>query len=110
MGPGGCGKSALATRILARRFITEYCPVLEDVYLKNITVADVQVPPRHPVTSLFIYLSQVQIHVWDTSEPYGPNFSEHKPVHWTTGAVRDPGRWLEWADAVLLVPTFKVNG
>ena len=43
IGPGGCGKSALATRILARRFITEYCPVLEDVYTKDINIAGVQV-------------------------------------------------------------------
>ena len=43
VGPGGCGKSALSSRILARRFITEYCPVLEDVYTKNIAIAGVQV-------------------------------------------------------------------
>ena len=46
VGPGGCGKSALATRILARKFITEYCPVLEDVYTKDVSVAGVQVLHR----------------------------------------------------------------
>ena len=34
VGPGGCGKSALAVRILSRRFISDYCPVLEDTYYR----------------------------------------------------------------------------
>ena len=35
VGPGGCGKSALAVRILSRRFISDYCPVLEDTYYRT---------------------------------------------------------------------------
>ena len=82
VGPGGCGKSALATRILTRflflyqhiqyssrtgvnneqskisydissssvqqiifvrRYITEYCPVLEGVYSRGLNVAGLEV-------------------------------------------------------------------
>ena len=43
MGPGGCGKSALAVRLLARRFISEYCPVLEGTYYRLLNNGEFQV-------------------------------------------------------------------
>ena len=46
---------------------------------------------------------QVQVHVWDTSEPYGAHYSHHTKVRWEVGASRDPDRWADWADIVLLV-------
>ena len=42
VGPGGCGKSALACRLVARRYITEYCPVLEGVFSRELWLGDTQ--------------------------------------------------------------------
>jgi len=55
IGPGGCGKSALAVRILSRRYINEYCPVLEDTYHRILSIDGVK----------------ILLDVMDTSEPFG---------------------------------------
>jgi len=86
VGPGGCGKSALATRILARRYITEYCPVLEGIYTRVLNVSGLE----------------VSLSLWDTSEACGADYREEQ-VKVVVGAVRDPARFLDWADVVLLV-------
>jgi hypothetical protein len=74
LGPGGCGKSALATRILARsarstrrpsvprRFITEYCPVLEGIYSKALSLPGLD----------------LALSVWDTSEPWGADYRKEQ--------------------------------
>ena len=43
IGPGGCGKSAIAVRILSRRYINEYCPTLEDTYHRILSIDGVKV-------------------------------------------------------------------
>ena len=43
IGPGGSGKSAIAVRILSRRFINEYCPFLEDTYHRMLSIDGVKV-------------------------------------------------------------------
>ena len=48
VGPGGCGKSAIAVRILSRRFINEYCPVLEDTYHRILSIDGVKVSQFTP--------------------------------------------------------------
>ena len=43
IGPGGCGKSAIAVRILSRRYINEYCSTLEDTYHRILSIDGVKV-------------------------------------------------------------------
>ena len=39
----------------------------------------------------------------DTSEPFGPMFSNTGDKTFTIGAARDPTRWSSWADVIILV-------
>ena len=87
VGPGGCGKSALAVRMLSRRFISEYSPVLEDTYSRTINNGGLQ----------------VSLEVMDTSEGQGDIFHDDGTVSSCVGARRDPARWSDWADIVLVV-------
>lgn len=41
--------------------------------------------------------------MWDTSDPYGAHYNDDKKQSWTVGAVRDPARWSDWPDVVMLV-------
>ena len=70
MGPGGCGKSALAVRMLSRRFISEYCPVLEDTYYRIINNGGLQ----------------ISLEVMDTSEAQGEIYHDDGSVSSSVGA------------------------
>ena len=70
MGPGGCGKSALAVRMLSRRFISEYSPVLEDTYHRTINNGGLQ----------------ISLEVMDTSEGQGETFHDDGTVSSGVGA------------------------
>ena len=74
MGPGGCGKSALAVRMLSRRFISEYSPVLEDTYSRTINNGGLQ----------------VSLEVMDTSEAQGDTFHDDGTVSSCVGAKVSP--------------------
>ena len=73
MGPGGCGKSALAVRMLSRRFISDYCPVLEDTYYRIINNGGLQ----------------ISLEVMDTSEAQGDIFHDDGTVSSSVGAKVD---------------------
>ena len=70
VGPGGCGKSALAVRMLSRRFISEYSPVLEDTYHRTINNGGLQ----------------ISLEVMDTSEGQGETFHDDGTVSSCVGA------------------------
>jgi len=44
----------------------------------------------------------LDLSLWDTSEPWGNDYREEE-VTTVIGALRDPARYLEWADLILLV-------
>ena len=74
IGPGGCGKSAIAVRILSRRYINEYCPVLEDTYHRILSIDGVKVSQVHYNALKFdsnLYNLKILLDVMDTSEPFG---------------------------------------
>ena len=87
VGPGGCGKSALAVRLLSRRFISDYCPVLEDTYYRVLNNGELQ----------------ISLEVMDTSECQGDWYHHDGSVTSCVGAARDPARWASWANVILLV-------
>ena len=60
MGPGGCGKSALAVRLLSRRFISDYCPVLEDTYYRVLNNGELQVVLGSFILLLLVLHHQLQ--------------------------------------------------
>ena len=74
VGPGGCGKSALAVRMLSRRFISEYSPVLEDTYHRIINNGGLQ----------------ISLEVMDTSEGQGDIFHDDGTVSSCVGAKVSP--------------------
>ena len=49
------------------------------------------------------------VQVWDTSEPYGAQYSQHQEQHLVVGAARDPTRWADWADIIILVSRQEVK-
>ena len=73
IGPGGCGKSAIAVRILSRRYINEYCPVLEDTYHRILSIDGVKVSQVYINDLKFDSKNNLKIllDVMDTSEPFG---------------------------------------
>ena len=70
VGPGGCGKSGLAVRMLSRRYIWDYCPVLEDTYYRIINNGGLQ----------------ISLEVMDTSEAQGETFHDDGTVSSSVGA------------------------
>ena len=103
VGPGGCGKSALAVRLLSRRFIADYCPVLEDTYYRVLNNGELQVECQLWFSLLTVSCPQISLEVMDTSECQGDWHHQDGRVTSCVGAARDPARWASWANVILLV-------